>query len=361
MMNRSTVAGHRLVLGLTFCAGAALGVLLSTVAHNAKVVAKDAAAKEAPSLAVLPDPKSSDTPMPDRVAGDPDLSATWEVLDDICDPILETSYSGEPQVACGTAAFLPAYAGVGFCELSKLGIHSDYRLDLLGSGEDQAYLVYDGCEPTAGNEGGSLLAVQTERGWEVREHHRADNPDECVPFERSDGRDSLACVRREGKQGVAFDLLSVVELEQWDNPPVELFDDIMAGCDAPIYEESDPSPSEDRVYGFEATWRRFEGYESRREADGVHLIVKLSYALVPVTSSAKDLTCRLVYPDRPESWAYSYLGDAEEIEDKVELEHIQLDYLDDGHRLLPTEATLSILERIRPDGRGRLGLVEEEA
>ena len=218
-------------------------------------------------------------------------------------------------------------------------------------------LVYDGCEGTAGMWGGSVFVVRGDGGWEIREHRRHYNPSDCVPFERSDGSQTLACTVHYGRQDVARDYLSVVGLDRWEQPPPYLHDDIMHGCMTGPLAESDPRPSEEHVYGYETTWRRFEGFESRREEDGVHLIVKVGYTLFTVTSSESDPVCSLVFPGQPESGDFEYIDDPSELDTLVEVEHLRLDYLDDGERLVPIAETSRLLERIEPSGRGWLGSV----
>jgi hypothetical protein len=315
----------------------------------------------APPMPTLPDPKATTTPPPEQVAERPSLLATWEVLDDICDPYLDTEYADEPRPSCQTAAYLPGYAGRPGCIWDRLRFHGDYRVDFDGTGRDQAMLVYDGCEATPGLWGGSVIVARGESGWEIREHLRSTNPSDCVPFQRSDGSMTLACTMHYGRMDVARDVLSVIGLDDWESPPPYLHDDVMHGCNTHSFTEGAPGPSEEHVYGYEATWRRFEGFDSRSEADGAHLIVQVSYALIPVTSSMDDPICRLVFPDRSESRDYRYIESSDELDGLVELEHLELDYLDDGQRLVPTEATIRTLERLQPEGRRHLGLLTPAA
>ncbi len=307
--------------------------------------------------AFLPDPKSATTPPPLSLAGDEALLATWEVLDDICDPVLDLEDREVPALACQNAGYLPGYAKQKWCLDRSIRFHGDYRVDFDGSGREQAMLVYEGCEGTVGMWGGAVFVARGERGWEIREHRRHFNPSDCVPFERSDGSMTLACTMYYGRMGVARDYLSVVGIEGWDDAPEYLQDDVMHGCSSTPGFEGDPLPSEEHVYAYEATWRRFEGFEQRQEEDGVHLTVKVGYALFTVTSSLTDPVCRLVYPDRPESWDFRYIENPSLIEALVEVEHLRLDYLDDGERLVPTFETSRLLERIGSSGRGALGLL----
>lgn len=301
----------------------------------------------------LPNPKASTTTPPAPIAADPAMLEIWQVLDDLCDPILTATFSGEPRPTCATAAYLPEYADNRFCDHTKLQFHSLHRLDRLGQGLDETYLVYDGCEPSAGNEGGSIIAVRTERGWALHDHRRGDNPDACIQVPRRDGGTALACIRREGKQGAAFDLLSVVGLDAWERRPEGLYDDLMIGCDAVHLDHYEHAPVGDRAHGYETTWRRFEGFETRQEDDGPHLIVTVSYGLIEIIS-ADDDSCHVVYPDRPDSWDYRYAESAVELSDALEIGQVHLDYREDGGRLVPTDATEQALERILPDGRRRL-------
>ena len=313
-----------------------------------------AVAQAPPSLA---DPKATTTAPPELVVTDPALLATWEVLDDICDPFLNPNHGSEALPACDTGGYLPAYADESFCFDVSLMFHGDYRVDFDGSGREQAMLVYEGCEATAGMWGGAVFVVRDERGWEIVDHARHYNPSDCVPFQRTDGSMTLACTMYYGRMDVARDYLSVVWLESWDHAPSNLEDDVMHGCNTGPFAIGAPSPSEEHVYAYEVTWRRFEGFEQRQDDDGTHLIVKVGYALFQVTTSLSDPICRLVHPDRPESRRYRYIDDPAEIEGLVDVEHLRLDYLDDGERLVPTEETLHLLERIVPNGRRHLGLL----
>jgi len=311
--------------------------------------------------APLPDPKLTTTSAPSMVADDPAMLAIWNVLDDICDPFVDTSYGADPALACQTAGHLPGYQDERWCFDLSLRFHGHYRVDFDGSGRDQAMLVYEGCEATAGLWGGAVFVKRETDGWSIVEHKRHLNPSDCAPFERSDGSKTLACTMHYGRQDVARDLLSVVGLKAWDNPPPYLHDDVMHGCNTTPSWEGSPRPSEDHVYTYEATWRRFEGFESRQQVDGAHLIVRVGYALFPVTTSNADPVCHLIYPNRAVSRSSRYIEDPSEIEGLIEVEHLALDYLDDGEKLVPTPETLRTLERITKEGRGHLGLLEDVA
>jgi len=305
----------------------------------------------------IPDPKSNKTPAPKEIEMDSELLATWRVLDDICEPDLFDSESG-PAVGCRSAALLPEYAATQICADRSLRFHGDFRVDFDGSGNRQALLLYDGCEGGAANWGGSVLAEQGEEGWRIREHRPGFNYTSCAMLHRANGREALACTIHRRRMGSVYDMVHVVGYEgTWLEAPPLLSDDLDHGCWTYSASNSVPAPSD--VYSYEATWRRFDGYEVEHRSDGVHLIVKVSYALVVITPSPEDPVCELIRTEHPASSEPGYSDSMEQLQHLVDIEHIRLDYLDDGERLVPTEATMAALERIQPEGRGSLGLIEQ--
>lgn len=97
-------------------------------------------------------------------------------------------------------------AGDEFYELE-----AHFRGSFTSPGASEIAVVFTGCEPHAGNWGGTLLVEQRGGDWRARSYRSGFHPSECVTFRGADARDRLLCRWGTGHQGVTHEFLDVYD------------------------------------------------------------------------------------------------------------------------------------------------------
>jgi hypothetical protein len=127
------------------------------------------------------------------------------------------------------------------------------------AGLDELAATFDGCEPHAGNYGGTVLYRNVDGQWQNIAYTSGLHPSRCQPYRRADGRDVLICEWTDGHQGTAWTLIFVYDFaghgeECWTE--LESFVDNTVLCEA--------APGEP------LTWSRLKSVKIRAlDADGI--------------------------------------------------------------------------------------------
>jgi hypothetical protein len=91
------------------------------------------------------------------------------------------------------------------------------------AGADEVAAVFAGCEPYAGNYGGTLLASRDKAKspvWVARSYRSGFHPETCKPYRLPDGHSALLCQWTTGKQ-TSSDLLDLYDFTVGDEKDVE--------------------------------------------------------------------------------------------------------------------------------------------
>lgn len=87
-----------------------------------------------------------------------------------------------------------------------------YRGSFSRPGADEIAAVFEGCEPHAGNYGGTLFAEKTSDGYRVITYASGLHPASCQTYRRKDRRDVLVCQWSDAHQSTAFTQVLVYDL-----------------------------------------------------------------------------------------------------------------------------------------------------
>ncbi len=91
------------------------------------------------------------------------------------------------------------------------------------AGADEVAATFSGCEPYAGNYGGTMLAARKAPGspvWVAQRYYSGAHPSRCEPLALRDGRQLLVCKWTTGKQTTSHFLL----VYDFEGPPEEAAD-----------------------------------------------------------------------------------------------------------------------------------------
>lgn len=169
-----------------------------------------------------------------------------EVAASVCDAAVKPDQKGNLRVGCRSCApFTREYGPDGtiavleekdpFYELEHATFGSFTR-----AGADEVAAVLAGCEPYAGNYGGTLIAERKEKGspiWIARSYRSGLHPISCQPLPLPEGRQLLVCHWITGKQTTS-DLIVVYDFSKGTEEdvsetvttPFEVYEDVFSAC-----------------------------------------------------------------------------------------------------------------------------------
>ena len=158
----------------------------------------------------------------------PDGLRALEVAASVCSAAVATK-DGKLRVGCqscppfsrdtgpnGTVEVLPDNADFYPLEAVHFGSFTK-------AGADEVAAVFAGCEPYAGNYGGTLLASRDKAKspvWVARSYRSGFHPETCKPYRLPDGHSALLCQWTTGKQ-TSSDLLDLYDFTAGDETDVE--------------------------------------------------------------------------------------------------------------------------------------------
>lgn len=169
-----------------------------------------------------------------------------EVAASVCSAVVAPTKDGKLQVGChscppfrretgpnGAVEMLPESADYYPLEAAYFGSFTK-------PGADEVAAVFAGCEPYAGNYGGTLLASREKTKspvWVARSYRSGFHPDTCKPYRLVDNRSALLCKWTTGKQ-TSSDLLDLYDFAAGDEDEVEkgwshvfgTYDDAWSSC-----------------------------------------------------------------------------------------------------------------------------------
>ena len=172
----------------------------------------------------------------------PELQQKLEFLALICPAAVERDKKGEQRVGCATCAPFEGDArGDGTVQTDPeyfYPLEHLYRGSFTRPGADEAAAVMSGCEPHAGNYGGTLLGERKGGVWQQVRYDSGVHPDSCLSYRRKDGRDVLVCRWGDGHQAqwhemvFAYDFTESTpdEVEKGWHEIVTMDDDSSAAC-----------------------------------------------------------------------------------------------------------------------------------
>jgi hypothetical protein len=169
--------------------------------------------------------------------------AKLEVAASLCDATFRRE-GGKVRVGCrscppfskqyGPDGTIPESASGDLYELEHVTFGAFTR-----AGADEVAAVFSGCEPYAGNYGGTMIAERREKGgsvWVARAYHSGIHPASCEPFPLNDGRQLLVCEWTTGKQTTSH-LLMVYDFaaSDTDSDPIGrdafgVYDNVFSSC-----------------------------------------------------------------------------------------------------------------------------------
>jgi hypothetical protein len=156
-----------------------------------------AQASAAPPIAKGPPP-----PLPRMET--PELQEKLAFLAPICPAAVQRDKEGKQQVGCATCAPFEGDArGDGTVQTNPeyfFPLEHLYPGSFTRAGADEAAAVMVGCEPHAGNYGGTLLGERKDGVWQQIRYDSGVHPDSCITYRRKDGRDVLVCRWGDGHQ-----------------------------------------------------------------------------------------------------------------------------------------------------------------
>ncbi len=169
-----------------------------------------------------------------------------EVAASVCGAAVKPDAKGKLRVGCRSCApFTREYGPDGtvavleekdtFYELEHATFGSFTR-----AGVDEVAAVLAGCEPYAGNYGGTLIAERKEKGspiWVARSYRSGLHPISCEPLALPEGRQLLACHWVTGKQ-ITTSYLDVYDFSRGSEEDVsetittafEVYEDVYSAC-----------------------------------------------------------------------------------------------------------------------------------
>lgn len=106
------------------------------------------------------------------------------------------------------------------------------------AGVNEAFVDLEGCEPHAGNWGGSVLLRRTNNGWSFLRYEQGLRSDRCLKFKTRVGRSSLVCEGSYTQGGFVNTWLDALEIGSTKNTTTRLLKvtSNIGSCRPPYYE-----------------------------------------------------------------------------------------------------------------------------